>query len=75
MNDSLGVPLELQSHLVTFIDEGQIILQGEPPRHVVEDLLSAQELPEKILIYSEEGEGRWLQSLGVRRSSAVIWSQ
>ncbi len=55
-NDSLGVPLELQSHLVTFIDNGQIILQGEPPRNVVEDLLSAQGLPEKILIYSEEGE-------------------
>lgn len=57
MNDSLEVPLELQSHLVTFIDEGKIILQGEPPGHVVEDLLSFQELPEKILIYSEEGEG------------------
>jgi len=55
-NDSLGVPLELQSHLVTFIDNGQIILQGEPPRKVVEDLLSAQGMPEKILIYSEEGE-------------------
>ncbi len=55
-NDSLGVPLELQSHLVTFIDEGQIILQGEPPRQVVEDLLSAQDLPDRILIYSEEGE-------------------
>ena len=57
MNDSLRVPLELQSHLVTFIDEGRIILQGEPPRHVVEDLLSAQVLPEKVLIYSEEGDG------------------
>ncbi len=34
-NDSLGVPLELQSHLVTFIDNGQIILQGEPPRKLV----------------------------------------
>ncbi|HAD05595.1 MAG TPA: hypothetical protein DCE76_00365 [Anaerolineaceae bacterium] len=56
MNDSLGVPLELQSHLVTFVDEGQIILQGEPPRRVVEGLLSAQELPDRILIYSEEGE-------------------
>ena len=55
-NDSLGVPLELQSDLVTFIDNGQIIIQGEPPRHVVEDLLSAQNLPEKILIFSEEGE-------------------
>jgi cytochrome c biogenesis protein CcdA len=55
-NDALGVPLELQSHLVTFIDEGQIVLQGEPPRQVVEDLLSTQDLPDRILIYSEEGE-------------------
>lgn len=55
-NDSLGVPLELQRHLVTFIDEDRIVLQGEPPRHVVESLLSAQDLPDRILIYSEEGE-------------------
>jgi len=55
-NDSLGVPLELQSHLVTFIDNGQIILQGEPPRNVVEDILSAKDLPDQLLIYSEEGE-------------------
>jgi cytochrome c biogenesis protein CcdA len=55
-NDSLGVPLELQSHLVTFIDEDRIVLQGEPPRQVVESLLSAQDLPDRILIYSEEGE-------------------
>ena len=74
-NDSLGVPLELQSHLVTFIDEGQIILQGEPPRHVVEGLLSAQELPDRILIYSEEGESDGYQGLGIRRSRAELWSQ
>jgi cytochrome c biogenesis protein CcdA len=55
-NDSLGVPLELQSHLVTFIDNGQIILQGEPPRNVVEDILSAKDLPDQLLIYSEEGK-------------------
>ncbi|MCL4559838.1 MAG: cytochrome c biogenesis CcdA family protein [Chloroflexi bacterium] len=56
-NEALGVPLELQSHLVTFIDESRIVLQGEPPRHVVEGLLSAQDLPDRILIYSEEGDG------------------
>jgi len=61
-NDSLGVPLELQSHLVTFIDEGQIVLQGEPPRHVVEGLLSAQDLPDRILIYSEEGKNDGYQA-------------
>lgn len=85
-NDSLGVPLELQSHLVTFIDEDQIILQGEPPRQVVEGLLSAQELPDRILIYSEEGEAdgykAWafagpVQSYGVNEpvTTYLTWYQ
>jgi cytochrome c biogenesis protein CcdA len=55
LNDRLGVPLELQSHLATFVDDGRIILQGEPPRKVVDDLLKATNLPERILIYSDEG--------------------
>lgn len=57
LNERLGIPLELQSHLATYIDGGRIILQGEPPRAVVEALLITDaQLPERILIYSEEGE-------------------
>ena len=57
LNERLGVPLELQSHLATFIDDGRIILQGEPPRTVVESLLAeGADLPERILVYAEEGE-------------------
>jgi len=55
LNNQLGVPLELQSHLATFVDDGRIILQGEPPRQVVDALLKAADLPERILIYSDEG--------------------
>jgi hypothetical protein len=57
LNDRLNVPLELQSHLATYIDDGRIILQGEPPRHIVESLLTPNaDLPERILVYAEEGE-------------------
>ncbi len=57
LNDRLGVPLDLQSHLATYIDDGRIILQGEPPRHVVEALLApTAKLPERILVYAEEGK-------------------
>ena len=57
LNDRLGVPLDLQSHLATYIDNGRIILQGEPPRHVVEALLApTAKLPERILVYAEEGK-------------------
>ena len=59
LNTRLGIPLDLQSHLATYIDGGRIILQGEPPRAVVETLLAAGgALPERILIYSEEGESQ-----------------
>ena len=56
LNDRLGVPLELQSHLATFIDGGRIVLQGEPPRQVVETLLALEELPKRVLVYAEEGK-------------------
>lgn len=57
LNAALGIPLELQSHLATYIDGGRIVLQGEPPRAVVESLLAAgSALPDRILVYSEEGE-------------------
>ncbi len=55
LNDQLGVPLELQSHLATFVDDGRIVLQGEPPRQVVDALLKTADLPKRILIYSDEG--------------------
>lgn len=57
LNDLLGVPLELQSHLATFVDDGRIVLQGEPPRAVAEALLKSLDLPERILVYSDEGGG------------------
>jgi len=57
LNARLGIPLDLQSHLATYIDDGRIILQGEPPRAVVEALLAGgAALPERVLVYSEEGE-------------------
>ncbi len=55
LNARLGIPLELQSHLVTVIDDGRIVLQGEPPRAVIEALLTANTLLEQILVYSDEG--------------------
>lgn len=55
LNDQLGIPLELRSHLATYIDGNRIILQGEPPRTVVETLLAPEAtLPERVLVYGEE---------------------
>lgn len=56
LNDRLGVPLDLQSHLATYLDGGRIILMGEPPEAVVRELLSRQSsTPPRLLIYRDEG--------------------
>ena len=56
LNDRLGVPLDLQSHLATYIDDGRLILMGEPPAAVVRALLARAPAAEpRLLIYSEEG--------------------
>lgn len=56
LNEKLGVPLDLQSHLATYIDGGRIILMGEPPEAVVRDLLESRSGTwERILVYRDEG--------------------
>jgi len=58
LNEELGIPLDLQSHLAVYIDGGRIILMGEPPEAVVRELLESQGGSfEKILIYRDEGAG------------------
>jgi cytochrome c biogenesis protein CcdA len=67
LNEQLGIPLELQSHLATYIDGGRIVLQGEPPRSVLEELLAWEgPVPERILVYSDEGEGGSYRVWGFR---------
>lgn len=58
LNEKLGVPLDLQSHLATYIDGGRIILMGEPPEAVVRDLLEPRTGTwERVLVYRDEGAG------------------
>jgi cytochrome c biogenesis protein CcdA len=59
LNDRLSVPLELQSHLAIYVDDGRIILQGEPPRSTVEALLAPDaNLPGRVVVYRGEGEDK-----------------
>ena len=57
LNQRLGIPLELQSHLAIYIDDGRIVVQGQPPRPLMETLLDPETpLPERILVYREEDD-------------------
>ncbi|MFQ6116108.1 MAG: cytochrome c biogenesis CcdA family protein [bacterium] len=57
LNGQLGIPLELQGHFTTFIDN-KTILEGHVPEHIIRDILSeeSQGKFERIVILQDEME-------------------
>ncbi len=57
LNEELGIPLELQGHFTTFIDN-KIILEGHVPEHVIRDILNQENRGEfdRIVILQDEME-------------------
>jgi len=54
-NDAHSVPLELQSHLVTFINGGDLILGGHVPASIIRDLIENQsKVPANLLIFQDK---------------------
>ena len=57
LNNELGIPLELQGHFTTFVDNG-IILQGHVPEHIIRDILKEEnQVFEKIIVFQDEMDG------------------
>lgn len=54
LHESLGIPLELQSHIMTFIDGGRLVLGGHVPLERVEELFGAEKLPDRLVIYQDQ---------------------
>ncbi len=57
-SERLGIPMQLQAHFATFIDD-RIFLEGHVPAHVTETLLSAENISRfgKIVVYQDAMEG------------------
>lgn len=55
LNERLGIPIQLQGHFTTFI-ENEIILEGHIPEHIVRDILKEKNRGkfEKIIIFQDE---------------------
>jgi cytochrome c biogenesis protein CcdA len=65
----LGVPIPLQAHLATFIDD-RVILEGHVPPEMIRALLSLHQPPyEKILIYQDR-----MPEMGQTVTSYKIWA-
>ncbi len=57
-NEEIGIPLELQSHLMVFIDEGKLIFGGHVPVHIMRELWQINEnLPAGLLVFQDKMEG------------------
>jgi cytochrome c biogenesis protein CcdA len=60
LNDALGIPFELQSHLATFVrDDGILTFEGHVPSALVEEAigLDVAARPTNLLVYQDAMEG------------------
>ncbi len=55
LKQALGVPLQLQGHITTFVHDS-VILEGHVPRGIIQDLLSQQKRERygRIVVYQDE---------------------
>jgi len=70
LHESLGIPLELQSHIMTFIDGGQLALGGHVPLERVKELFTANKLPDRLVVYQDA-----MLEMGVNPENAsyTVW--
>ena len=54
VNDGLGIPFELQSHLATFVrDQRLTVFEGHVPASLLQESLSLVDRPERLLIHQD----------------------
>ncbi len=66
-NGELGIPFELQSHLVTFVGD-DLVLAGHIPTEMIADALTRVPLLERLLVYQDR-----MPEMGQRVSAYQVW--
>ena len=66
-NGELGIPFELQSHLVTFVGD-DLVLAGHIPTEMIADALTRVPLQERLLVYQDR-----MPEMGQRVSEYQVW--
>lgn len=71
LHEELGIPLELQSHIMTFVDNGKLVLGGHVPINRVDELFLAERLPDRIVVYQDQ----MLEMKGVdtKKVTYTVW--
>lgn len=54
LQDKLGIPFAYQSHIMTFLDGGEAVIGGHVPVERVTDLFTADELPNKLVLFQDK---------------------
>lgn len=72
LHESLGIPYELQSHIMTFIDGGALVLGGHVPLERVEELFVAENLPKQLVLYQDA-----MLEMGINpdKVNYLVWQQ
>ncbi len=58
LNDALGIPFELQSHLATFVQDGRLsVFEGHVPGALIAEALSVPQRTSRLLVHQDEMDG------------------
>lgn len=58
LNEKWGIPIELESHIMTFVGK-EIVLAGHVPKSIISDFFKLKEnLPEKIIVWQDIMHGQ-----------------
>ena len=58
LNDALGIPFELQSHLATFVQDAKLsVFEGHVPGALISEALATPQRTPRLLIHQDEMDG------------------
>ncbi len=70
--EALGIPFQYQSHIMTFIDNGELVMGGHLPLPRVAELLRAKELPSGLVVYQDKMLEMGIDPSGVKYT---VWQK
>ena len=71
LQDKINIPYELQSHIMTFLDDGKVIIGGHVPLERVREAMAADRLPQPLLIFQDQMLG--MSGIQIKDAKYAVW--
>ncbi|MEK7068150.1 MAG: cytochrome c biogenesis protein CcdA [Patescibacteria group bacterium] len=71
LQDKFNIPYELQSHIMTFLDDGRVIIGGHVPLARVREAIATKQLPQPMLIFQDQMLG--MSGIQIKDVKYAVW--